>query len=286
MSYDATGRLHSVLDDDTTCYRHDDRTAAVTCQRCERPICTDCMTQASVGFHCPECSSAGAQRVVRARDLRSGSQTPVTRALIIMNVVAFFLQSVTFGDSTATLQIRGLLFGPAVEAGEWWRVVTSGFLHANLLHIAFNMYALWIFGQPLERTLGPVRYAFAYTAGLIGGGAAVLLFNFNTPTLGASGAVLGLAGALAAVLWSRGIAITQTSLGGLFVINLALPLLIPRISFWGHLGGILAGFAAGWLLSWLPDRYQQSMRSALTATAGLCVVLFALAVVGPGLIGS
>lgn len=284
MSYDATGRLSSVLDDETTCYRHGDRTAAVTCQRCERPICTECMTQASVGFHCPECARVGAQRVVRARDLGSGSQTPVTRALIAMNVVAFLLQGVVFGDST--LQIQGLLFGPAVEAGEWWRVVTSGFLHANLLHIGFNMYALWIFGQPLERALGPIRYAFAYTAGLIGGGAAVLLFNFNTPTLGASGAVLGLAGALAAVLWSRGIAITQTSLGGLFVINLALPLLIPRISFWGHLGGILAGFAAGWLLSWLPDRYQQSMLSTLTATAGLCVVLFALAVVGAGVIGS
>lgn len=244
------------------------------------------MTQASVGFHCPECARIGAQKVVRARDVSSGSQTPVTKTLMAMNVLAFLVQGQVVGDPPATIQRWGLLFGPLVEEGEWWRIVTSGFLHSGLLHIAFNMYALWIFGQVLERAIGSTRFAFAYAAGLFGGAAAVLLFNFDTPTLGASGAVLGLAGALAAVLWSRGIAITQTSLGGIFVINLGLPLLVPSISFWGHFGGIAAGFAAGWLLSWLPDRYNQSMTSTLTATAGLCVVLLAVALVGPGVIGT
>ena len=225
-----------MLDDNTTCYRHGEQTAAVSCQRCERPICTSCMSQASVGFHCQECAKSGAQKVIRARDI-SRARTPVTVTLIALNVAAFLLRDLIV-DPPLNLTNWGLLFGPAVQDGEWWRIITSGFLHANLLHLGFNMYALWIFGPTLERGLGSIRFTLAYASGLIGGAAAVMLFNFNTPTLGASGAVLGLAGALAAVLWSRGVAITQTSLGGIFIINLALPLLVPQISFWGHLGGL------------------------------------------------
>jgi len=238
------------------------------------------MSQASVGFHCPECVKAGSQQVIRARDLNSNSRPPVTTALIALNIVAFFFQGMIVGDPPETLQRLGRLWGPAFADGEWWRIVTSGFLHGGLLHIGFNMYALWIFGPLLERGLGSVRFALAYTAGLLGGGAAVVLFDFGQPTLGASGAVLGLAGALAAVLWSKGVPITQTSLGGVLVMNLALPLLVPLISFWGHFGGIVAGFAAGWLLSWLPDRYGQPANVAIGATAALCAGLFALAVVG------
>ncbi|MCP3992917.1 MAG: rhomboid family intramembrane serine protease [Actinomycetia bacterium] len=242
------------------------------------------MTQASVGFHCPECTSSGAQKVIRAQDL-SRARPPVTIALIILNVGAYVIQDLVVGDPPATVQWWGLLFGPAVQEGEWWRIVTSGFLHGSLLHIGFNMYALWIFGPTLERGLGPIRFGLAYAAGLLGGAMAVLLFNFETPTLGASGAVLGLAGALAAVLWSRGIAITQTSLGGIFIINLALPLLVSGISFWGHFGGIAAGFVAGWLLSWLPDRYNQSMGVAVGTTVGLCVILAGVALAGPAALG-
>jgi membrane associated rhomboid family serine protease len=242
------------------------------------------MTQASVGFHCPECARTGAQRVVRARDL-STRRPPVTVTLIVLNLGAFVARNAVVSGSGQTLSDWGFLFGPAVQDGEWWRVVTSGFLHANLLHIGFNMYALWIFGQPLERVLGSLRFAVAYAGGLLGGAVAVLVFNFTVPTLGAAGAVLGLAGALAAVLWSRGIAITQTSLGGIFIINLALPLLVPRISFWGHLGGIAGGFAAGWLLSWLPERFGQSVASAVAAAAALCVLLFVAAIAAPAALG-
>jgi membrane associated rhomboid family serine protease len=273
-----------MLDDDTMCYRHDDRVAAVSCQRCERPICPSCMIQASVGFHCPECARVGAQRVVRARDL-STRRPPVTVSLIVANVVIFLgREAVVTGDGVALVD-WGLLFGPAVEAGQWWRVVTSGFLHANLPHLGFNMFALWIFGQPLERAMGSIRFSLAYLAGLLGGAVAVLMFNFTAPTLGASGAVLGLAGALAALLWSRGIAITQTSLGGIFIINLVLPLVFPGISFWGHLGGIVGGFVAGWLLSWLPDRFGQSIPTAVAATAALCVLLFGVALATPSAVG-
>ena len=236
------------------------------------------MTQASVGFHCPECARAGAQQVIPARALMNKRTTTVTSILIGLNIAAFVLQRATDRPGAAwSFADWGFLYGPAVADGELWRIVASGFIHQGLLHIGLNMYALYIFGPPLERLLGPVRFALAYAAGLLGGSAAVLLFAFNQPTVGASGAVLGLAGALAAVLWSRGIKITQTSLGGIFVINLALPLLIGGISFWGHLGGIVGGFAGGWLLSWLPTRFRQPMGVAMGATAALCVALFALA---------
>ncbi len=269
-----------VLDDNTMCYRHPDRVAAVSCQRCERPICSDCMIQASVGFHCPECARAGAQRVIRARDLSATNQTPATVALLALNVVAFVLQAsgLAFGEPPTSLTNLGDLSGEDVADGELWRIVTSAFLHGGLLHIGFNMYALWVFGQALERGLGTWRFALAYLAGLLGGSTAVLAFSFDVDTVGASGAVLGLAGALAAALWARGVPLTQTSLFGLFVVNLALPILVPIISFWGHLGGILGGFAAGWLLTWLPERFGQPNNLAVGATAALCGVLGVAAV--------
>jgi membrane associated rhomboid family serine protease len=266
----------AVLDDDTRCYRHGDRTAAVLCQRCERPICPSCMNQASVGFHCPECARTGAQKVIPARTLMNRQSAPVSVALIAISVVAFLGQNAVVGD--LTLEQWGLLFGPRVADGEWWRIITSGFLHGNAIHLALNMYALWNFGPVLERALGAVRFGLTYLAGLLGGSLAVLVFDFNQGTLGASGAVLGLAGALAAVLWSQGVKPHQTPLAGIFAVNLLLPVLMPFISFWGHLGGIAGGFTAGWLLAWLPSRYRQPTSTALGATAALCLALFALAV--------
>lgn len=236
------------------------------------------MSQASIGHHCPDCVATGNQQVYTPRNMPSASVT-VVRALIAVLVVVFVAQLGTQDDLTN----RGLLFGPAVEAGEWWRVITSAFLHGSLLHIGFNGYALWILGNTLEEGIGKARFLLIYAAGLLGGSLAVLSFDFNAPTLGASGAVLGLAGALAAVLWSRGINLAQSSLGFILALNLALPLLVGGISFWGHFGGIGAGFAAGWLLSWLPVRYGQSQEVAVGATVALCLALTAgIVYVGTG----
>lgn len=268
------------MTEETTCYRHPQQRAAVGCQRCERPICTDCMTQASIGHHCPECLSQTNQQVYTAKTLPSARPSSLLIGLIAVNVIAFLTQ----GATNDSVTIDGILFGPSVADGEWWRTLTSAFLHANLLHIGFNMYALWILGPPLLDGLGRLRFGLIYLAGMLGGSAAVLAFDWGSPTLGASGAVLGLGGALAAALWSRGIGITQTSLGAVLAINLALPLLVGRISFWGHFGGILAGFAAGWLLTWLPVRFGRSMSEAVGAAIALCVVLAgaALGVAGSG----
>ncbi len=228
------------------------------------------MNQASIGHHCPNCLSEGNQQVYTPRSMPAAGLT-VVKVLIAVNAVAFLGQL----GSNDRLTNWGLLWGPGVDQGEWWRVVTSAFLHGSILHIGFNMYALWIFGNALEDGLGKARFVAVYLAGLLGGSFAVLAFDFGAPTLGASGAVLGLAGALAAVLWARGINITETSLGFILLLNLALPLLVGGISFWGHFGPGLAGFVAGWLLSWLPLRFGQSQQVAIAAVGALCLALLA-----------
>lgn len=248
----------------------------MACQRCERPICTECMTPASIGFHCPECVAQHSQTVYRAQDVLD-RRPPLTTALIAVNVVAFIAQNLTGGLITT----EGLLWGPGIEQGELWRIVTGGFLHSGLLHLGFNMYALWIFGPNLEKGLGTIRFALIYLAGLLGGSLAVLAFNFDQPTLGASGAVLGLAGGLSAVLWARGINIFRTSLSAILIINLALPLIAPGISFWGHLGGMAAGFVAGGILAWLPNRAGVA-ESAAKAVAGVFVLALAAAALAVG----
>jgi len=230
------------------------------------------MSQASVGHHCPECVAGQGQQVHTAQSVLN-QRPPLTTALIVANVVAFVFQLATDGAVTRW----GLLLGPSIEFGEWWRIITGGFLHAGLMHIGFNMYALWIFGPTLEKGIGTFRFALVYLAGLLGGSLAVLLFDFNQATLGASGAVLGLAGGLAGVLMTRGVNIFQTSLGAIFGINLALPILFPGISFWGHAGGIIGGFVAGLALTWLPERSGVADRAAGVAAATFVVVLFAAA---------
>ncbi len=143
-----------------------------------------------------------------------------------------------------------MLFGPFVSDGEFWRVVTSGFLHVDPIHLAFNMYALYMFGPAIEAAVGPMKTLAIYIGGLLGGAIAVLLFDFNTPTAGASGAVLGLAGGLAVIYKLNGIPLKQTSLGGILLLNLALPLLGAfNISFWGHAGGIVGGALLAFVVS-------------------------------------
>jgi membrane associated rhomboid family serine protease len=270
-----------VVADNAVCYRHPDRLAGVGCQRCDRPICSECMKPASVGFHCPECTKTGAQKVYRPGDLVT--RPLLTYALMAANLVVFLAQLTSGQGAGATageVYVQGVLWGPFVELGDYWRLVTAGFLHGSIMHIAFNMYALYIFGPTLERALGSLRTGLIYAGGLLGGSAAVTLFNWDAPTVGASGAVLGLAGGLAAVLWSRGIGITQTSLGGIFLINLLLPVFIPNISFWGHLGGIAGGFIVGWLLSWLPSKFGQSDAIAQAVSIVVIVALAGIGVLG------
>jgi len=240
------------------------------------------MNTAAVGFHCPECVRTGSQKVYRAKDLNS--KPVVVFGLIALCVVVYGAQVVS-GDGNwqgGEVYAQGVLYGPFVQDGEWWRIITGGFLHAGLIHLGFNMYALYIFGPALHRSIGGLKTGLVYMGGLFAGSAAVLLFNHPNPTLGASGAVLGLAGGLAAVLWARGIKLTQTSLGGLFLINLALPF-FSNISFWGHFGGIAGGFVIGWLITFLPQRFGKTESAAIGAAALAILGFVGLAVFGANL---
>ncbi len=232
------------------CYRHSDRRAGVACQRCDRPICPSCMRAASVGFHCPDFTSTGRQRVLTARSLTT--RPIVTQVLIALNVAVFVI-GLTEGREDALAGRSGFsadggLFGPLVAAGDWWRIVTSGFLHAGLAHLGFNMFALWVLGSQLEPALGRLRFALVYGTALLAGSLGVLVLSPDSLTVGASGAVFGLMGAAAAAQRVRGTSIWDSGIGSLLVINLLFTFLIPGISIGGHLGGLAGGFAAGSIL--------------------------------------
>lgn len=252
----------------STCYRHGDRAAGVSCQRCGRPICPSCMTQASVGFHCPDCVRSGrrASPVMRLRDL-NGSRPIVTEALIALNVVGLFASLVTggsVGGGGGTISDRGFLLGYGVEyvstprgisqhalgvaVGEWYRIITGGFLHAGLLHLAMNMLLLYVIGSQLESLLGRVRYLALYLACLVAGSFGVLLVSPTTPTVGASGAVFGLMGAAVIAQRRAGIDVWRNGIGGLVVINLLLTFATPGISKGAHLAGLAGGIAIGALV--------------------------------------
>lgn len=264
-----------------TCYRHPDRRAGVICQRCDRPICPDCMSQASVGFHCPECTKRSGQKVIRGAQLMR-VRPMVTQALILMNV-AVYVAGVGPGLRTkhGTTFDGGLIGGPAqlpdgrvigVGAGEWWRMVTSGFLHANLIHIGFNMWVLYQLGQLLEPVLGRLRFGVVYGVSMLFGSFGVLLLSPNSITVGASGAVFGLMGAAIAVFRSRGINPFDTGLGGAVMMNLVFTFAIPGISIGGHVGGLIGGFVAGWILEDAGPRYLRDPNIAMAVTVALGLV--------------
>jgi membrane associated rhomboid family serine protease len=263
-----------------TCYRHADRRAGVVCQRCDRPICPDCMRQASVGFHCPECTKEQGQRVVRASQL--GRDLLVTKVLIAINV-AVFVAGIGSGLSTkdSFIEHGGLIANAfdghqlvGVANGEWWRVLSSGFLHANLLHIGFNMWALWVLGQLMEPVLGRSRFAIVYGVALVAGALGVLIVDPNQLTVGASGAVFGLMGAAVAAMRSRGINVMATGLGATIMLNLLITFTIPGISIGGHVGGLVGGFVAGWIFVDAPADFRRNPALPVATAVGLAAVLF------------
>jgi len=269
-----------------TCYRHSDRRAGVVCQRCDRPICPDCMRQASVGFHCPECTKSGAQKIVHAGQLVT--KPIVTQALIAINVVVYLAGIGPGLQTRARFIVDGGLIGSAINPftqqligvanGEWWRIVTSGFLHANLIHVGFNMFILFQLGRLLEPALGRGRFALVYGVSLVGGALGVLILDPDTFTVGASGAVFGMMGVAVAVFRSRGISLFDTGLGATLVLNLAFTFTISGISIGGHIGGLATGFLAGMILTDWGPRYLKDASLTVGAIVALGLVVAASAV--------
>lgn len=232
------------------CYRHGDRDSGVRCARCERPICPECMITAPVGFQCPACVKGDHTRVLTMRDLHAQRRPLVSLVLIAVNVAAFLPSLVAptaLGRGGNPLAADFALYGPAVANGEWWRLITSGFLHFGFMHLGFNLFALWLLGSALEPVLGRVRFTVVYFVGLLAGSAGALVLSYDALTAGASGAVFGLMGAVFVLQRRIGVDPWKSGIGGLLVINLLFTFLAPGISVGGHLGGLVGGAAAGWL---------------------------------------
>jgi membrane associated rhomboid family serine protease len=232
-----------------TCYRHPDRVTGLSCSECGRPICTECMTMAPVGIRCPDHSgkAQGVQRVTKGvrRAAFEGTGAKVTKALIGINVAVYVAELATGGGvngSGSTIYLKGVLFGPLLEQGEWWRLVTAAFLHYGPIHLILNMVALYWFGSLLEERIGSARYLLLYLVSGLAGSAGSLLWSngFQTPTVGASGAIFGILGAGLVLERQRDYVFGGSALG-VIVINFVFTFSISGISKGGHIGGLVGG---------------------------------------------
>ncbi len=211
------------------------------------------MTQTPVGFRCPDCSR---ERTVVKSGVGAVSATgayPATLVLIGANVIMFLLTIATGsgGFSSVGGPVIGDfgLIGQAVADGEWYRLITGGFLHAGLIHIAFNMFALYFLGRILEPSVGTVRFVMIYFACMLAGSfGAILLSGSHVVTVGASGAVFGIFGAVFIIARGRGLTDMAREVGIILLINLALTFTISGISIGGHLGGAIGGVICGALV--------------------------------------
>ena len=280
-----------------TCYRHPSRETGVACSNCGRPICPDCMTPTPVGMRCPEC----ARERTKVKTMRSVQGEPrLVFALIAINVIAFLAEG-QFGTQASgggtQVYEKGTLLGHLVNPfthqdvpgfgvahGQYWRLITGGFLHAGFLHIAFNMYLLYVLGRMLEPVLGTVRFGLLYFASLLMGSAGALLAAPTTPTVGASGAVFGLMGATFFELRARGVdpfaGGVLGSIGGLIIINLVFSFAVAGISVGGHIGGLIGGALVTFAYQ-AADRVRQPALALAGAVAvGAAGVVIGIAVAG------
>jgi membrane associated rhomboid family serine protease len=210
----------------------------------------------------------------------------VTYALIAINVVAFLAEgnvTLSSGGAGNSVYREGALLGSSefpplvgqgVAHGQWWRIISGGFLHENIIHIGFNMYVLYILGQMLEPALGSVKFAVLYAVSLLAGSCGALLVSPHSLTVGASGAVFGLMGAAAVEMRVRKVPIMQSGVGTLILVNLVISFTLPGISWGGHVGGLVGGALAALAIQ-LGDR----RRSPVLGLAA-CAAIAAAAVAG------
>jgi membrane associated rhomboid family serine protease len=235
------------------------------------------MTPTPVGMRCPEC----ARERTKVNTIRSLPARPVvTQALIAINVLVFLgeLASGTpaGGGVSGTVLNDGDLYGPLIQhQHDFWRLLTSGFLHYSVLHILFNMLFLYIMGGILEPAIGHVNFAAVYFASLLAGSFGALLFQPDAYTVGASGACFGVLGALIVVAYDRHIPIWQSGLGITLVLNIIFSLSVAGISIGGHLGGLVGGLICGWIIVEFAEK-----RRMPAAALGGCLLVAAVSVVG------
>lgn len=286
-----------------TCYRHPGREAHIRCQRCERPICPDCMTAASVGFQCPECVAEG-RRTQRAPRTTYGGLRPsapgfVTTTIIGINAVIWLLINLTGGSSSrlvewfalrsqgycsagdggyfphavrAVCSVGGGHWVPGVADGAAWELLTSAFTHVTLPHIFFNCLSLYVLGPQLELAFGRARFLALYLLSAIAGSTLVYWTSSGIgDTLGASGAVFGLMAAVLVIVLR-----TRTPAQGMLLwvgLSFAYSFLVPNISWQGHLGGFIGGALVSVALVWAPRRARTKVQWGGVATVAVALVV-------------
>ncbi|MDQ6687711.1 MAG: rhomboid family intramembrane serine protease [Actinomycetota bacterium] len=275
-----------------TCYQHAGKETWIRCQRCERPICPDCMRPASVGFQCPSCVKEGAATTRSAQAPYGGQRVAnpqlTTLVLIGINVVVWLAVVATGGSQGALFQKLALLpkstlfrfpdgslqLIQGVSGGAGWQLLTSMFTHAQPLHIGFNMVALWFLGPQLEQVLGRARFLALYLlSGLTGSVAVMWWSGVHTQTMGASGAIFGLLGGLLVVALKVGADTRQIlmwiGINAVFTISLR-----STVSWQGHLGGLVGGALIAALISYAPRERRRSVQwGGLAAVLVVSVVL-------------
>lgn len=275
------------------CYRHGDRETYIRCQRCDRPICPDCMNAAAVGFQCPDCVREGARSTRQGRTPYGGRRRAggpvVTWTILGLNALVWLMILTTGGNRSRVLTTLGLIpdsvrfadpgsFPPfyvarGVADGAVWQLLTSTFTHVQVWHIFFNMMALYLLGPQLELVLGRSRFAALYVlSGLVGSVAVYWLAPTASLTVGASGAIFGLMGALLVLAYKVGGNVQ--GLLTLLLINGAITVIGAQFISWqGHLGGFVGGVALGAVLVYAPQQRRTQVQVAgLAAVAAFVVV--------------
>jgi membrane associated rhomboid family serine protease len=261
------------------CYRHPGRETGVSCSNCGRPICPDCMTVTPVGMRCPECARERTRVTRMPPGLRLGS-APATYVLIAVNVIAFIAE-IGAGSGIGTFEAsgpivrEGSLYGPGVADGDWYRLVTSAFLHAGVLHILFNMVALYILGSLLEPGIGTPRFLAVYFVSLLAGSFGALLLTPDSHSLGASGAVFGLMSAAFIVARHRGVEQLAGQIGFYIIINIAFTIGVPGISIGAHFGGLIGGALCALVIVYAERRARRPVELEALGMLALAAVSIA-----------
>ena len=271
------------------CWWHPNRPTGLSCSRCGRPACPDCLREAPVGFHCTDCVHAGSQEQRRQHRGYQGAGLGVrtiagarpsesflaTQAILAVNVLVFVVtvlqaRSLNDNQTSGVFQV-GVLWGQAtLGAGEWWRLFTSGFLHYGPIHIAVNMFSLWMMGRALEPVFGKVRYLALYFVSMLGASTAVLLFDsLDGGTAGASGALFGLMGAYAVIVLK--LRLNPTGLIITLALNAFITFGVANISILGHVGGLVTG-----ALVTVAILYAPRTRQATYQVAGITILVVAM----------
>jgi membrane associated rhomboid family serine protease len=284
-----------------TCYRHPGRETWIRCQRCDRPICPDCMRDAAVGFQCPHCVAEGARSTRQGRSAyggrRSSNPAATSLVLIALNAAVWLLVRATGTGLSSPLQsilLRpngvcvqgGLLTGeteqscqfgtwlPGVADGAFWQLLTSAFVHVEVWHIGFNMLALYVLGPQLEAVVGRTRFLAVYLLSALAGSVLVMWASPEYgATAGASGAIFGLLGALLVVGLRR-----RANVSGLMTwigINVVITVVGSSFISWqGHLGGLVGGVLVAAVIVYAPRARRGAWQ--LAGLGGVAVLLLAL----------